>query len=249
MEAQVSRLVDKVWDRYLETPDDVRVLIAIAGIPGSGKTHLAHAVAKGLNKKAGLSMRDLAVDVGKEDLQDVAIAVPMDGFHLTRAQLAAMPDPENAFARRGAEFTFDGAAFARTVEYLRKPIEKNHDGPGLLLPAFDHAVKDPVPDQIVVGPRQRIVLFEGNYVCLDKAPWNRAASAPFMDERWVVEVDFAVARKRLIQRHLAAGIAANEQEAARRADENDLVNGREIVENKVSPVEETIFSQEDASWR
>lgn len=203
----------------------------------------------GLNKKAGLSLRDLAVDVGKEGSQDVAIAVPMDGFHLTRAQLAAMPDPGNAFARRGAEFTFDGAAFARTVEYLRKPINKDLDGPGLLLPTFDHAVKDPVPDQIVVGPHQRIVLFEGNYVCLDKAPWNRAASAQFMDERWFVEVDFAVARKRLIKRHLAAGIASNEEEAARRADENDLVNGREIVENKVSPVEETVFSQEDASWR
>ncbi|CAK7272173.1 hypothetical protein SEPCBS119000_004985 [Sporothrix epigloea] len=250
MEAQISRLVDKVWDRYLKTPADMRVC----------KTHVAHAVASGLNEKAGLRLQDPESESGlgvggsssrssNSSPQDVAIAVPMDGFHLTRAQLAAMPDPQQAFARRGAEFTFDGAAFASAVEYLRRPIDPHPNSPGLLLPAFDHAVKDPVPDQIVVGPRQRIVLIEGNYVCLDRAPWNRAARPPFMDERWFVEVDFAVARRRLIQRHVAAGIAANEEEAARRADENDLVNGREIVENKVSPVDETIVSQEDASWR
>ncbi|CAK7211340.1 hypothetical protein SCUCBS95973_001079 [Sporothrix curviconia] len=246
MEAQVTRLVDKVWDRFLKTPPNMRVMIAIAGIPGSGKTHLAHAVAVGLNKKAAVSRRDSEDDVGVDRPQDIAIAVPMDGFHLTRAQLAAMPDPETAFARRGAEFTFDGTAFAAVVESLREPIDK--DLPGLLLPAFDHAVKDPVADQIVVGHRQRIVLFEGNYVCLNKAPWSKAASPKYMDERWFVDVDFAVARKRLIRRHIAAGIAANDEEAAKRADENDLVNGTEIVENKVSPIDETIVSQEDASW-
>ena len=210
-------------------------------------------MAVGLNKKAGIAptgQKDGADANGSP--QDVAIAVPMDGFHLTRAQLAAMPDPETAFARRGAAFTFDGAAFTAVVESLRAPIKQGDSSPppppSLLLPAFDHAVKDPVADQIAVGPRQRIVLFEGNYVCLDKAPWNRAASPAYMDERWFVEVDFAVARKRLIRRHVAAGIAANEAEAAKRADENDLLNGAEIVANKVSPIDETIFSQEDASW-
>ncbi|CAK7213328.1 hypothetical protein SBRCBS47491_001768 [Sporothrix bragantina] len=211
------------------------------------KTHLAHAVALGLNKKAGISLRDSRGDTDTDGSQDVAIAVPMDGFHLTRAQLAAMPDPENAFARRGAEFTFDGAAFTAIVESLREPINK--DLPSLKLPAFDHAVKDPVADQIVVGPRQRIVVFEGNYVCLNKLPWSRAASPEYMDERWFVEVDFAVARKRLIRRHIAAGIVVNEEEAAKRADENDLLNGTEIVNNKVSPIDETIVSQEDASWK
>ena len=174
------------------------------------------------------------------------MAVPMDGFHLTRAQLSAMPDPAHAHARRGAEFTFDGAAFLRLVETLRQTITDS-TAP-VLCPSFDHAVKDPVDGAVAIGPRQRIVLFEGNYVCLDREPWRTASDAEHMDERWFVEVDVAVARPRLIKRHVAAGIAADAASAAARADENDLVNGAEIVAGRVSTIDETIVSREDAGW-
>lgn len=229
-------------------------MIAIGGIPGSGKTSLAHAVAAGLNKKAAQQALPNA-DAGPATATDtdgppgpgpLALAVPMDGFHLTRAQLSAMPDPALAHARRGAEFTFDGDAFVALVAKLRAPVQAR--AAPIRCPSFDHAVKDPVPDTIAIGPGQRIVLFEGNYLCLDKAPWNRASRPDSMDERWFVEVDFAVARARLIRRHVAAGIAANEAEAAARADENDLVNGAQIVASKVPGIDETIVSKEDASW-
>ena len=91
----------------------------------------------------------------------------------------------------------------------------------------------------------RIVVFEGNYCALDKEPWSEAAR--LMDEVWFVDVGFDVARRRLVKRHVAAGIAADEEEAGRRADENDLVNGREIVENRVE-VCEIIKSVEDSTW-
>src|SRR5690348_9164866 len=54
---------------------------------------------------------------------------PMDGFHLTRAQLSAMPDPMTAHARRGAEFTFDGAAFLSLIESLREPSPPSPSAP------------------------------------------------------------------------------------------------------------------------
>ena len=88
-------------------------------------------------------------------------------------------------------------------------------------------------------------MFEGNYCALDKAPWSEAAG--LMDEVWFVDVDFEVARRRLVERHVVAGIAVNEHEAGRRADENDLVNGREIVENRVQ-VCEIVKSLEDSGW-
>jgi pantothenate kinase len=68
-----------------------------------------------------------------------------------------------------------------------------------------------------------------------------------MDELWFVDVDFQVARKRLIHRHVKAGIAQNEEEAAKRADENDLVNGKEIVDSRLY-VHEVIKSEEDPEW-
>ena len=115
-----------------------------------------------------------------------------------------------------------------------------------LAPSFDHAVKDPREGDIQICPGHRLVVFEGNYVCLDRPPWRDAAA--LMDRRWFVDVDFAVARRRLVARHVRAGIAADDEEAGWRADENDLVNGRQIVDEKVA-VDETVVSREDEAWR
>lgn len=69
-----------------------------------------------------------------------------------------------------------------------------------------------------------------------------------MDELWFVEVDREVARKRLIYRHVKAGIADDEKSAAKRADENDLVNGQEIIENRLD-VHEVVTSRDDDGWK
>jgi pantothenate kinase len=167
----------------------------------------------------------------------------MDGFHLSRTQLDAMPDPDSAHARRGAAFTFDGNSFLSLVKKLREPVCPETST--LYAPSFDHAIKDPVHNDIAILPSVRIVIFEGNYCSLDKEPWKEAAK--LMDELWFVDVDFEVARKRLIHRHVKAGIAKDEKEAEKRADENDLVNGKEIVESRLD-VHEVITSQEDVEW-
>lgn len=213
----------------------------------------------------------------------------MDGFHLTRAQLDAMPDPATAHARRGAEFTFDGEGFLQLVQALRKPLPTSSspsssssappsDDPGsgnapppattttatatvtttstttgstyppgtILAPAFDHALKDPQPDAIPVLPRHRLVVLEGNYLALDRNPWRRAAG--LLDELWFVDVpDLSVARARLAERHVRAGIAATREEGDRRAVENDLVNGEEILRLRAR-VDEVIVSREDGAW-
>jgi pantothenate kinase len=48
----------------------------------------------------------------------------MDGFHLTKAQLQEMPNPQAAFARRGAPWTFDPAALAQRLKMLREGAGK-----------------------------------------------------------------------------------------------------------------------------
>lgn len=191
-----------------------------------------------------LNARHESLHPGAREAVPVAAFVPMDGYHLTRAQLSAMPDPVTAHARRGAEFTFDGPSFLSLVKTLREPL-----GPSsvtIFAPSFDHAVKDPKENDIVIRPGHRIVVFEGNYVVLDKEPWREAAG--FMDERWFVDVDFETARRRLVTRHVKAGLARDEEDARKRADENDLVNGKQIVENRVH-VHEVVASCDDESWR
>jgi pantothenate kinase len=135
-------------------------------------------------------------------------------------------------------------------------------------PSFDHALKDPVARAIRVGRAQRVVVLEGNYVLLqDSAPSSSSSSsssfssssspttassawveaAALLDERWFVAVDEGVAARRLVARHVAAGIAAGEDEAWERVRGNDLVNGREIVRCK-GVVDEEVVSKEDAGW-
>jgi pantothenate kinase len=167
----------------------------------------------------------------------------MDGYHLSRKQLDAMPDPVSAHARRGAAYTFDGESFLSLVKKLRQPICP--ESSTLYAPSFDHSLKDPVADDIAIAPSVRLIVFEGNYLSLNKAPWKDAAE--LMDELWFVEVDFDVARGRLVYRHVKAGIAENEEEARKRADENDLVNGQEIVDNRLE-VHEVVHSRDDKGW-
>lgn len=164
----------------------------------------------------------------------------MDGFHLTRAQLSEMPDPEHAHARRGAHFTFDASKFLSLVQSLRLPL-----GEPIHAPSFDHAVKDPKENDITILPTHRIVIIEGNYVALDKETWREAAN--LLDERWFFEVDFEVARQRLRERHVRAGIAKTIEEGDKRAMENDLVNGKEIVDHLLD-INEVVKSTVDESW-
>ena len=202
----------------------------------TGKTTLAALVAKRLNAMHAEQCPGLTAT-------PPAAFIPMDGYHLSRAQLSAMPNPTTAHARRGATFTFDGDSFLTLVHKLRDPLRP--ESKTLYAPSFDHAIKDPVADDIAIPPTTRVVVFEGNYLALDKPPWREAAA--LMDELWFVEVPFEVARSRLVRRHVEAGIARDEEEAQRRVMENDLVNGKEIVDGRLD-VQEVIVSREDATW-
>lgn len=91
-----------------------------------------------------------------------------------------------------------------------------------------------------------MVVVEGNYVALDKGEWRQAGE--LMDEIWYVEVGEERARERLVRRHVASGICGDEEEAGRRVEGNDLVNGREIEEGRWR-VDERIISREDEGWR
>jgi pantothenate kinase len=168
----------------------------------------------------------------------------MDGYHLSRAQLDAMPDPINAHARRGAAFTFDDNSFLDLVHKLREPLLP--ESTTIYAPSFDHSVKDPIENDIPIAPTMRVCIFEGNYCSLNKSKWKDAAK--LMDELWFMQVDFDVARERLASRHVQAGIARDKDAGYKRADENDLVNGKEIVDDRIDKIDEVVISREDESW-
>ena len=197
----------------------------------SGKTTLAKFITDSLNEHS----RTL-----KPSQPPPAAFLPMDGFHLSRAELDNLPDPETAHARRGAAYTFNPTKFLKLLRSLR-----SSPSTAIQAPSFDHAVKDPREDDIEILPSHRIVVVEELYLTLDEDVWRDAASV--FDEVWFVEVEREVARRRLRERHLRAGIVTTLEEGDKRAVENDLVNGDEILAKKVR-VNETVYSREDESW-
>ncbi|KAK9729553.1 hypothetical protein K7432_000233 [Basidiobolus ranarum] len=122
-------LAEYLKEKVSSLSNSSRYIVSVAGIPGSGKTTLCDEVRK---------------HCGTDDV----LVIPMDGFHLTRKQLDDLPNPIEAHERRGAEWTFDGQGLIELVRNLRdKPQGIFH------APTFDHALKDPIQDDLVVLPR------------------------------------------------------------------------------------------------
>ncbi|KAJ4362338.1 hypothetical protein N0V83_010431 [Neocucurbitaria cava] len=212
------RRIEKLLSRQSANPRQ-RILVALAGVPGSGKSTVSHAVL------AELELRGVT---------DVAI-VPMDGFHYTKEALSTFEDPDLAFRRRGAPFTFDAEAFVNLVKVLKAtPVTTSHETEIFIhAPSFDHAVKDPVQDAITVSSRTRLIIIEGNYTLLKQSPWNQISDV--CSERWFVDAPPKIVKDRLAQRHLAAGIETSSLAAAHRAEENDIPNGELIRSLLIKP--------------
>lgn len=101
-----------------------------------------------------------------------------DGFHFTKEVLSSFQDPENAFRRRGAPFTFDAESFINLVKAVKAaPVTTSQEPEQhVYAPSFDHAVQDPVENDIAISSRNRIVIVEGNYTLLNQKPWDKIDS-------------------------------------------------------------------------
>ncbi|KAL4064785.1 P-loop containing nucleoside triphosphate hydrolase protein [Scleroderma yunnanense] len=229
MDEIARNLADEIVKKLNSIPATTRLLIAIAGFPASGKSTLAILVVNHIN--ALLFNTETVLGEYTTSLPPEAIMVGLDGWHLTRTQLNSMENPELAHARRGAHWTFDGQSYVSFVRQLQAPL---YEGMSVITaPSFDHALKDPAPHAVSIHPHHRIVVIEGLYTMLDTEVWRDAAE--MMDERWWVEIDWEVAKTRLVKRHVLTGVAKDTVEAIWRADENDGPNGSFVAANLYKP--------------
>ncbi|KAJ5773784.1 hypothetical protein N7457_008680 [Penicillium paradoxum] len=226
MESEYRRLADVIRTQADAHPKS-RYLVAIAGIPGSGKTTTAEAVLHQLNQSA----------------TSRAALLSMDGFHLSRAALDQLPNPKEAYIRRGAPWTFDVDRFVTFVSQLRiwadeTPLAAPYSGSWssadlIYAPTFDHEAKDPVENGTSITPDASIILIEGNYLLLDDPGWRELAD--LVDYRVFVDTDPLEARGRLAERHLRAGIEKTLEDGYRRVDSNDFLNAISIRDRLLAP--------------
>jgi len=203
-------------DRFSKTPPSSRLLIGISGIPASGKSTIAKLIVDHTNT---FLREEQSLNTDSEQLAPPEAAlVSLDGWHLTRAQLDALPNPKLAHDRRGIHWSFDAQGYASFVQALRQGLHEQPADTILTAPSFDHALKDPTPDAIAIHPFHRIVIIEGLYTFLSINPWRKAGE--LFDERWLVQAGFAEATERIVKRHVATGVAKDVNEAIWRAEEN-----------------------------
>ena len=184
-----------------------RVVVGLVGLPGAGKSTQARIWAERVNTRVGATVMQ---------------TVGMDGFHLSLAELAQLPPPQNDLARRGAPWTFDARKLAHSlVELQQQDAHGNYAD--VHWPDFDHAVGEAVPQAIHIHPLTRLVLVEGLYLLLPD--WDLKN---LFDHIWFLDEDMDTAMQRLVKRHCRSW-DITEAEAKARIAVNDMRNA-EIVD-------------------
>lgn len=141
--------------------------------------------------------------------------VPMDGFHYDDAIL----NVRGLRARKGAPDTFDVAGFAHLLARLGTE-------PEVAIPIFDRSMELSRAAADIVGPDDRILIFEGNYLLLNEGAW--LALGPRFDLTVMLEVTEDELIRRLTARWLHYG--KTPQAAADWIASNDLPNIRRVLQ-------------------
>jgi pantothenate kinase len=151
-----------------------RRLLGITGAPGAGKSTLADELVAGLG--------------------DLAVLVPMDGFHLAEVELHRVGRHD----RKGAPDTFDAGGYLALLRRLRACNE-----PIVYAPTFRRDLEEPIAGALAVPRTVPLVVTEGNYLLVEDGDWRHVGA--LLDEVWYVDPPEDERLRRLLERHISFG--------------------------------------------
>lgn len=183
----VEAVLTLVGDRFDGTS---RVIIAIAGPPGAGKSTLAEAATNAAQARFGS-----------------AALVPMDGYHLDNRIL----NDRGLLARKGAPETFDAAGFATMLGRLRAAEGE------VVIPVFDRDRDLAIAGASIVSADCPILFVEGNYLLLDDPAWIGCRN--HFDATVMLSPTLDILEERLIDRWIGHGLSDEEAVARARQND------------------------------
>jgi pantothenate kinase len=185
-----------------------RLMVAVAGPPGSGKSAFGMLLVAVLNAEAEAS---------------VAALVGLDGWHYSNAYLETHfveRDGERIALRsiKGAPETFDAAAAYACLSRIRREGRVS-------FPVYSRKLHEPIPDGDTIDPSHMIVVVEGNYLLLEEEPWTKFRD--LFDVRVFISASPETLLDGLRRRHLRGGKAPAQIE--RHMRQVDLPNIRRVL--------------------
>lgn len=193
----IASLADLLADR---AKGGGRVIAALAGAPGSGKSTVAERLRGALNARVAGS----------------AEVLPMDGYHYDDLHLV----PAGLRPRKGAPDTFDVGGLYHTLRRIRA-----RDEDFVAVPVFDRDIEIARAGARMIRADVPVIIVEGNYLLLGQAPWSQLR--PMFDVAVLVDVPEPVLRDRLTARWRHYDLTPDE--IAWKLDGNDLPNGRFVM--------------------
>ena len=220
-------IVNDIQEALLSN-NDRTVFIGIVGSSGSGKTTLSQLLVRSLT---GLNIP--------------SVTISMDNYHYTNEYLDSKLHsyrkdekgmPITLRKVKGRSETIDSKSMLndlKKVATIKTTKEKE-----LLLPLYDRALHDPVPNQLIIPNVTRVVLVEGLHLLRDFKSKEEFTFNDNDDEYWI-DIrsmfttlyylrfdDYEVQKERVMQRRIRGGISR--EWASPRYDEIDAVVGIEI---------------------
>lgn len=192
-----------------------RILVAIGGPPGSGKSAFAATLKACINAYKN---------------EDLAVTVGLDGWHFSNLYLDRhyfKKEDHRILLRqiKGSPETFDTMAIR---EFLSLAPEVDQ----LSFPVYSRQAHDPIPNAGSIRKFHRILILEGNYWLLNSPPWIDFQST--FDCRIALVANPEILLNGLRDRHLRGGKSLNWIE--NHIHHVDLVNIK-LVLSQMTPVD------------
>jgi pantothenate kinase len=181
----------------LKDPNSSLFIIGICGVPGSGKSTLSK------------ELRNIILNSGI----NVQI-IPFDGYHISLKDL-----DKNLIYYRGCYKSF-------YVDKFQKDIIKFVENGSGSFPSFDHALKDPIENDIIITSDTKVVIIEGIYI------FNKELEE--LNNIYDIKIFLTFDLNKLISsvalRNYESGIFNSYEESIERATKSDLKNGEFVME-------------------